>query len=112
MKSAIALLAALVGLAGLVALSCTAPLGGAPCPCVSGFWCDVPADICRPIEGDGSPFSPADASRDPADGSGSPFDADLDPTDSGGGSADASVSPADASDGFADADPFTPDADL
>jgi hypothetical protein len=47
MKSVIAaLLAAL-------AVACTAPLSGAPCPCLPGFTCDVELDICRP-SGSGS----------------------------------------------------------
>jgi hypothetical protein len=101
MKSALALLAALIGLAGLVALSCTAPLAGAPCPCLSGFEeCDDATQTCRAIQ-DGGPVDgasglPADAFPT-TDGAGHPFDdGGLDPADSGGGSADADPTPSDA----------------
>lgn len=107
MKSALALLLALVGLAGLVALSCTAPLSGAPCDCLPGYECDEVADVCRPIGGDASGLAPADA-HVPSDAGDT--DGAVNPSDSGGGSADAGA--ADASVGGADADPFTPDADL
>lgn len=101
MKSAIALLAALVGLSGLVALSCTAPLAGAPCPCLDGFEeCDLVTQTCRTIQGDaapidGSSFAPADAAPE-HDAASGPSDGGLDPFDAAG---------------WNDADPFQPDAD-
>ena len=115
MKSALAMLAAMVGLAGLVALSCTAPLAGAPCPCLQGFEeCDLATQTCRAVQdagtGDGSSHLPADAFPT-TDGAGNPFDdSGLDPADSGGGSADSGGGSADSGGGSADADLVASDA--
>lgn len=94
-KSALALLAALVGLAGLVALGCTAPLAGAPCECLPGYECDRAADVCRPIRDAG----PNDASS-------------LLPTDAATGAIDAASDPPDAGGESIDARPFEPDSGI
>jgi hypothetical protein len=41
-------------LLAVLAAGCTAPLSGAPCPCLPGFLCDAELDICRPATGPGA----------------------------------------------------------
>jgi hypothetical protein len=89
MKSAVA-----SAFLAVLAAACTAPLSGAPCPCLPGFTCDVELEICRPsgsgaAEDGGGPGGDGGPGKDAASQDGGP-----------GGESDASCSetecPADA----------------
>ncbi|HWM88950.1 MAG TPA: hypothetical protein VNO33_24030 [Kofleriaceae bacterium] len=83
----------------LFAAGCRAPLSGAPCPCLSGYTCDLSLDVC--VEGSGTP---SDGST--GDGGALPDGSGGFPSDSGPPDADFGVP--DASGGFPDGD--LPDA--
>ena len=54
-------------LLAVLAGSCRASLEGAECPCVDGYYCDLPENICRPGQEPNPDAGAADAGPDGPD---------------------------------------------
>jgi hypothetical protein len=76
--------------AGLAWSACTAPLDdGTHCPCVEGYRCDQPADLCRKMEGNDVQVDGGSDTRD-AD-----IDSGFEILDAGSGDNDGGISTSD-----------------